>query len=101
MDNNKTYVAGGMYMQADGKIGFSMINAAGNEPPFLTHDSTGLQITGHHASLYYVSEDVKTLTLIRLRGGGTKENPVPDTVMLTEKQILLIKRAMEANYYFD
>jgi hypothetical protein len=85
------YVAGGMYQKGDKKE-FSLVSPSGNSLPYVwpKDHPKGLDgvtlhnLTKHHASLYRVEQDGKTLTLVR--HGETRDNLDPQSHTLDPVQ---------------
>lgn len=89
---------------------FRLVSRSGgdDEMPYLTHKSDGLKLTSHHANLYGLTDDGRIAILIECRcpqatmfasaeDGFLYEEPVE----LSDAHIAAIKKAIEANYFFD
>ena len=76
--------------------------------PYLTHNPNGLKLTTHHANLYRLSDDMKTAKMVRYTCATVaafvngETGPFPESeVHLTADHIEKIKKAVEANYFYD
>ena len=94
---NKIYFAGLMVNHANGAAPtFEFVSASGSKLPYLTRNKDGLKHTSHHASLYKLSDDFKTATLVDRREGNG-----PIITKLTVEQQVCFGIAVKNNYFFD
>lgn len=96
------YFAGGFMNDPNNPEGekvFQIVKPSGDgELPYLTLSPRGLRSTAHHANIYRLSTDGKKAVLADLRclnGGGA------GTVKLTESQQAVLRKAIEANRFYE
>lgn len=78
---------------------FGLVKPSGeNALPYLTHDPKGLWLTSHHANLFQLSEDGKKAIMVDCRNLDVGQASV---VVLTEEQAEELRKAIEANHFFD
>lgn len=97
----KYYFAGGMYHENNNprnKMIFNAVRPTGGLP-YITNNSNGLSLTSHHSSLYVLSDDLSTATLVSYRSGGAGTSP--KTVVLSEKLVSEFKRVISENIFYE
>lgn len=96
------YFAGGFMEDPKNPKGekiFSIVKPSGDgELPYLTLSSKGLRSTAHHANIYRLSDDGKKAMLADFR---CPQVDGPGAVKLTERQQEALRKAVEANRFFD
>jgi len=100
-EQNKYYFAGGMYYENNnphGKTIFGAVRPTGGLP-YITNNPNGLYLTSHHSSLYVLSDDLSTATLVSYRSGGVCESP--KMVVLSEKLVSEFKKVISGNRFYE
>lgn len=97
----KYYFAGGMYYDDNNPrkgLIFEAVRPTGGLP-YVTNNPNGLSLTSHHSSLYVLSNDLSTATLVSNRSGGVGLSP--KSITLSEKlvsefrQVILLDNVSE------
>lgn len=100
---SEIYFAGGFYedpKNPNGEKVFGIVKPSGDgELPYLTYSPKGLRTTAHHSHLYRLGDDGKTAALADFRCASVEAGK--KKVLLTEKQQEDIRKAIEANRFYD
>lgn len=97
----KYYFAGGMYYENNNRsndLVFEAVRPTGGLP-YITNNPNGLSLTSHHSSLYVLSDDLSTATLVYNRSGGVELSP--KTVKLSERLVSEFKQVILSNNVYE
>ena len=98
------YFAGGFYVNptanGDVKRTFDLCGPSGDKKrrPYVTENPNGLRVTGDHACLWMVSDDMKTATCVAERCPRVGRYGI--TVVLSEDQRERIQASIDTNFFF-